>query len=101
MGITSLSRAGVDNADNWPMVRKGGWIALESKTKGFFPNRVAFSDADNNPATPDVPVGISATNFVEGMMVYDTTNHCMKIYTSTNNGVTYNWYCVSTQTCPD
>ncbi len=101
VGITSLSRAGVDNADNWPMVRKGGWIALESKTKGFVPNRVAFSDADNNPATPDVPVGISATNFVEGMMVYDTTNHCMKIYTSTNNGVTYNWYCVSTQTCPD
>lgn len=101
VGITSLSRAGADNADNWPMVRKGGWIALESKTKGFVPNRVEFSDADNNPATPDVPVGISAANFVEGMMVYDATNHCMKIYTSTNNGVTYNWYCVSTQTCPD
>ena len=100
VGITSLSRAGTD-ADNWPMVRKGGWIALESKTKGFVPNRVAFSDADNNPSTPDVPVGIPSTDFVEGMMVYDSTNHCMKIYTSTDNGVTYHWYCISTQTCPD
>jgi len=101
VGITSLSRAGSEDADNWPMVRKGGWIALEAKTKGFVPNRVAFSDADNNSATPDVPVGIPSTDFVEGMMVYDTTNHCLKIYTSTDNGITFNWYCISTQTCPD
>jgi len=101
VGITSLSRAGAEDADNWPMVRKGGWIALEAKTKGFVPNRVAFSDADNNSSTPDVPVGIPSTDFVEGMMVYDSTNHCMKIYTSTDNGITFNWYCISTQTCPD
>ncbi|WP_228460954.1 hypothetical protein [Chryseobacterium defluvii] len=100
-GITSLSRAGSDDPDNWPMVRKGGWLVLESKTKAFVPNRVAFSDADNNPATPDVPAGINASNFVEGMIVYDTTNQCLKIYTSTDGGNTYAWYCIGTQTCPD
>ncbi|UQB67580.1 DUF11 domain-containing protein [Epilithonimonas zeae] len=101
VGITSLARAGETDADNWPMVRKGGWIALESKTKGLVVNRVAFSDADTNPSTPDVPVGIPSGDFVEGMVVYDTTNHCLKMYTSTDNGVTYHWYCISTQTCPD
>ncbi len=94
VGITALSRAGENNADNWPMVRKGGWIALESKAKGFVPNRVAFNGAGN-------PIGIDAANFVEGMMVYDTTNKCLKIYTSTDNGATFAWYCISNQACPD
>jgi hypothetical protein len=101
VGITSLARAGSEDADNWPMTRKGGWIALESKTKGFIVNRVAFSDADSNPATPDVPTGIPSGDFIEGMMVYDITNKCLKMYTSTNGGTTYAWYCISTQTCPD
>ncbi|WP_153393911.1 thrombospondin type 3 repeat-containing protein [Chryseobacterium vaccae] len=93
MGITALGRAGV-NADNWPMVRKGGWIALEAKTKGFVPNRIAF-DASGNP------VGIPAANFVEGMMVYDTTNKCMKMYTLKEGDASMKWHCISTQTCPD
>lgn len=91
-GITALNRAG-SGSDNWPMVRKGGWLALESKTKAFVPNRVAFSGGN--------PLGIAPANFVEGMMVYDTTNKCMKMYTSTDNGATFGWYCISTQTCPD
>ncbi len=94
VGITSLNRAGSDDPDNWPMVRKGGWMVLESKTKGFVVNRVAF-DASGNPA------GIPAANFVEGMMVYDTTNNCMKIYTSADGGTTFSWQCLNTQTCPD
>ena len=101
VGISALGRAGATDADNWPMIRKGGHIALESKTKAFVPNRVAFSDADNNASTPDVPVGIAPANFVEGMMVYDTTNKCMKLYTSMDNGLSYAWYCISTPTCPD
>lgn len=101
VGITSLSRAGADNPDNWPMIRKGGWIALESKTKGFVPNRVAFEDADSDPATPDVPVGIPSANFVEGMMVYDTTNKCMKMYTLKEGDTSMAWHCIATQTCPD
>ena len=101
VGITTLNRAGEDDADNWPMTRKGGWIALEAKTKGLVPNRVAFANTDGNPLTPDVPVGIPETDFVEGMMVYDTTNHCLKIYTSMNSGASFEWYCLGTQTCPD
>jgi len=92
VGITALNRAGTQ-ADNWPMVRKGSWIALESKTKGFVPNRVAFDGSGN-------PVGIPVANFVEGMIVYDTTNKCLKMYTSKDGGP-LGWYCISTQTCPD
>lgn len=101
VGITSLSRAGLDNPDNWPMIRKGGWIALESKEKGFVPNRVSFTDHDSDPATPDVPVGIPTSDYVEGMMVYDNTNKCMKVYTSDDGGTTYAWHCMTTQTCPE
>jgi len=100
VGISSLGRAG-SVGDNWPMVRKGGHIALESKTKAFVPNRVAFSDADNNVSTPDVPVGISAANFVEGMMLYDTTNKCLKIYTLKEGDSTMAWHCFTTPACPD
>jgi alpha-tubulin suppressor-like RCC1 family protein len=93
VGITALSRAGV-NADNWPMVRKGSWLTLESKTKAFVPNRVAFDTSGN-------PVGIAAANFVEGMMVYDTTNKCMKMYSLKEGEASMAWHCISTQTCPD
>jgi len=92
VGITALNRAGV-NADNWPMTRKGGWLALESKTKGFVPNKVAFSGGN--------PVGIALANFVEGMMVYDTTNKCMKMYTQKEGEPSMAWHCITTQTCPD
>lgn len=101
LGISSLGRAGTNNVDNWPMTRKGGWIALESKSKGMVVNRVAFSDADNNSSTPEVPIGIPPSDFIEGMMVYDTTNKCMKLYTSTDNGGSFAWYCITTQTCPE
>lgn len=93
VGITSLSRAGATDAENWPMTRKGGWLALEAKTKGFVPNRVAFSAGN--------PVGIASANFVEGMIVYDTTNKCLKMYTLKEGDVSMAWHCISTQTCPD
>lgn len=95
VGITALARAGATDTDNWPMVRKGGWIALEAKTKGFVPNRVAFDNTSGNP------VGIAAANFVEGMMVFDTTNKCMKIYTLKEGDTEMKWHCITTQTCPD
>ena len=101
VGITALSRAGTDNADNWPMVRKGGWIALEAKTKGFVPNRVAFEDADSDVETPETPIGIPVADFVEGMMVYDATNKCVKVYTLKEGDSSMAWHCISTQTCPD
>ncbi|MEG0926702.1 hypothetical protein [Chryseobacterium sp.] len=88
-GITSLGRAG-NAGDNWPMVRKGAWTALESKTKGFVVNRLTTAEINLIPAA----------NLVEGMMVYDTTLNCLKVYTTTDNGTTYGWNCMNTQTCP-
>ncbi|NML69133.1 hypothetical protein HHL23_04925 [Chryseobacterium sp. RP-3-3] len=93
-GITSLNRAGSTDPDNWPMIRKGAWMVLESKTKGFVVNRLPFNGTGN-------PVGIPAVDFVEGMMVYDTTNNCLKTYTSTDGGSTFSWQCLNTQTCPE
>ncbi|PIF45677.1 hypothetical protein CLU96_2686 [Chryseobacterium sp. 52] len=80
-GITSLGRAGI-NSGNWPIVRKGGWVALEAKAKGFVPNRL--TTAQKNALTP-----------VEGMLVYDTNLDCLSIYDGTS------WKCFNTQTCPD
>ena len=79
-GITALGRAGADNS-NWPMVRQSAWTVLEAKTKGFVVNRVA------NPTT-------DIANPVEGMMVFDTTAQCLKIY----NGKV--WSCYSRPACP-
>ncbi|SHF79398.1 hypothetical protein [Chryseobacterium sp. OV279] len=79
-GISSLGRAG--GISNWPMVRKGAWTAMESKTKGFVPNRL--TTVQKNALVP-----------AEGMMVYDTTLDCLSIYDGSG------WKCFSNQTCPD
>ena len=96
-GITSLGRAGTDS-DNWPMVRQSAWTALESKTKGFVVNRVKFN-ASNQPVADDGTT-LVITSPVEGMMVYDTTNNCLKVYTSNDGGSSFAWHCMSTQACP-
>ncbi|MXS69672.1 hypothetical protein GSF70_00410 [Flavobacteriaceae bacterium W22] len=83
MGITLLKRAGSNDPSNWPMVRKSGHIALESNTQGFVVTRIAKADLGN------------ITNPQEGMMVYDTTDKCLKIYSDNA------WKCFSTPACPD
>lgn len=85
MGITSQGRAGSETVNNnWPMVRNGGYLALESNTKPFVPTRVTT-------------VGLAAiTNPVEGMMVYDTTENCLKIYVNSTVG----WKNFNKKTCP-
>lgn len=85
-GITSLGRAGVNNA-NWPMVRNGAWTALESKTKGFVINRLTTAQIS----------AIPAANLVEGMMVYNTTLDCLQVNTT---GTPAGWSCLNTQSCP-
>lgn len=87
-GITLLKRAGADNG-NWPMNRSSAHTALESNTKGFVITRVPTS-------------GLSAiTTPVEGMMVYDTTAKCLKIYVvDNNNSANSGWKCFSTPSCP-
>lgn len=80
-GITALARAGTDNG-NWPMKITGAYTALDAKTKGFVINRVNTLQL------------ATITNPVVGMMVYDTTANCLKIYDNTNA-----WRCITTQTC--
>jgi len=93
VGITSLNRAGIEG-DNWPMVRNGGWLALESKTKGFVVNRVGFDNATGDP------IGIPTSAFELGMLVYDTTNKCLKMYTTKEGETTPAWHCMSAPGCP-
>ncbi len=81
VGITTLQRAGNQNG-NWPMIRQSGHLALESNSKGFVMTRVTTAQL----------AGI--TNPQEGMMVYDTTAKCLKIYADKA------WRCFSTAACP-
>lgn len=89
-GITSLGRAGIDQGDNWPMVRKGAWTALESKTKGFVVNRVPTTSGLNAIPNP-----------IEGMMVYDEEDKCLKIYTLKDGASSMAWHCMITPACPN
>lgn len=84
-GITSLNRA---SANGWPTVRKGAWLALESKTKGFVPNRLTSLQV------AQIPVA----DLVEGMMVYNKDLDCLQINI---DGTASGWKCFLTQTCPD
>lgn len=86
-GITALARAGANNS-NWPMVRKGAWTVLESRTKGFVVNRL--SDADI--------AALPAAQLKEGMMVYNTTQNCLMINT---DGTATGWKCYNNQACPN
>ena len=81
VGITTLNRAGADQADQWPMSRSSAHIALESNTKGFVITRIAKSNLGN----------ISQPQ--EGMMVYDTEDKCLKIY---SDGA---WHCFKAPAC--
>jgi len=79
-GITLLKRASA--ADNWPMGRKSGHIALESNSRGFVITRVSTA-------------GLTAiTNPQEGMMVYDVTAKCLKLFSDGS------WSCFNTPACP-
>lgn len=86
-GITSLGRA--DTGTNiWPGVRKGAWSVLESKNKGFVLNRLTDAQV----------AAIPAADLKEGMMVYNTTQHCLQVNI---DGTVTGWKCFNTQTCPD
>lgn len=80
-GITLLQRAGGTTNTDWPMLRNSGFTALESNTRGFVISRLS-------------PTEISALTAQEGMMVYDTTANCLKIF----DGAA--WSCFSRPACP-
>jgi len=78
-GFTALARAGGGTTD-WPIKIKGAYTALDAKTKGFVINRVPTAS-------------LTSIVGVAGMMVYDTTENCLKVYDGTS------WSCFSKQTC--
>lgn len=84
-GFTALGRAGAEATnDNWPMVRKGGYLALESNKKPLVITRSSTANL------------VNITNPVEGMMVYDTTENCLKIFVNASIG----WRCYNKKSCP-
>lgn len=83
-GTPEITKIGISTRDskstaNWPADVNNGFVALESNDKGLVITRV--SDPE-----------ISIINPVDGMMVFDTDDVCLKIY----NGTT--WNCIN-QTC--
>lgn len=87
-GITLLNRAGAQN-DNWPMVRNSAFTAIESNKKGFVITRMSTLEIEGDLSNPS-----KITNPQEGMMVFDTTEKCLKLYDGTK------WSCFSTPSCP-
>ncbi|WP_312388795.1 hypothetical protein [Chryseobacterium sp.] len=81
VGISNLQKITPNNGA-WPANRKSGHLALESNNKGFVISRLS---------TTQITALVSPQ---EGMMVYDTTVKCLKIYDGTA------WSCFSTPTCP-
>lgn len=96
-GITLLKRAGKDNG-NWPMLRQSGHTVLESNSKGLVITRMTTVEIQGD-ATATPAVAAKITNPIVGMMVYDTTAQCLKIYTG--SAATEGWKCFNTAGCPD
>lgn len=87
-GITTLKRAGVGNGD-WPMNRNSAFTALESNTRGLVITRMSTTELGQIAVPQD------------GMMVYDTTAKCLKIYTTDETTSAHSgWKCFTAPTCP-
>ena len=84
VGISSLTKK-----DNWPEEIKGAHLALESKEKGLVINQLTTNEI-NAIAFPK-----------EGMVVYDLTEDCLKIYSKGKITDTYSWKCFNIETCPE
>lgn len=81
VGITLLKRAGKSDND-WPGIRKSAHAVLESNTKGLVVTRLPTSGL------------VNISNPVEGMIVYDITVKCLKIFNGTA------WNCFDKPACP-
>lgn len=83
VGISLIKgRENLQSSDNWPQSRKSGFIALESNKQGMVVTRIAKTDL-GNIVSPQ-----------EGMMVYDMTDKCLKIYSDDE------WKCFNVPACP-
>ena len=91
-GITDQNRIHDDNS-NWPYNRNGGHMVLESNTKGFVITRLSKIEIEGQQAPNIIKPKIVSP--IEGMMVYDTTEKCLKIY------IDNQWKCFSNPGCPN
>lgn len=71
VGISTQASA----SSNWPLSIANGFLALESQNKGLVITRTTETS-------------IPAANLVEGMIIYDTVDNCVKIYNGTA------WHCI-------
>jgi hypothetical protein len=81
IGFSLLQKVSPNNG-SWPGSRKSAHLVLESNNKGFVISRLTTAEV-NAVVSPQ-----------EGMIVYDTTAKCLKLYDGTA------WSCFSTQACP-
>jgi hypothetical protein len=81
VGISQLQKVSPNNG-SWPASRKSAHMVLESNSKGFVISRLTTVQVD------------ALVSPQEGMMVYDTTAKCLKLYDGTA------WSCFSTAACP-
>ena len=78
VGISTTTKP---SNSNWPEQIPNAFVVIDSKNKGFVVTRLA------NPS-------VQITSPVEGMVAFDTTENCLKLY---NGSV---WKCIE-QTCVD
>ncbi len=71
VGISTLNK--IQRTTNWPLDINNGFLVMESTNKGFVITRIA--DPTNDIANP-----------IEGMLVFDTTEKCLKLYKGATNG---------------
>jgi|GEM_PF-1740880 len=83
VGITNQTQL-----SGWPQSVPNGFVALESKEAGMVISRVAHVSN-----TPDL-INDSVKEPIEGMLVYDIQDKCVKLY----NGI--NWNCIE-KSCND
>lgn len=81
VGFSNLQKITPNNG-SWPAIRKSAHLVLESNNKGFVVSRMT---------TAQVTAVVSPQ---EGMIVYDTTAKCLKIYDGSA------WSCFITPACP-
>lgn len=97
-GITLLKRAGANNG-NWPMARSSAFTVLESNTKGFVVTRLSTVEIEGQ-TTPTV-IAAKIVKPQDGMMVYDTSAKCLKIYTVDEvTPANSAWKCYTEPACP-
>lgn len=77
---TVFTKVGISDRDGavntWPGNIPNGFIAIQSASKGFVITRLTTAQ-------------INALNAVEGMLVYDTDEQCIKLYNGTD------WSCIA------